>query len=164
MDATSNYLVALDSTGTSRTTDFRSPVATTLSTPLNPTGFNRCTAGFMLGLGTTQTITPNSTGRVHATICGVISDGTTVNHDTAIRLYMGSGVAPANKAAITGTAYGADQTQFCITGVTSWPFSVSALVTGLTNGTAYWIDGRVIADSTLVFATCTQVAVSAFEV
>jgi hypothetical protein len=162
-DQTSNFMVGKDSAAIIRAVDYRTTVSTTLSTPLNPTAFVPGTAGKMLGLGTTQTITPNCTGWVHATICGVIADATT-NQATAIRLYMGTGAAPANGAGPAGTGYGADQTQFYITNHVKSPFSVSAIVTDLTIGTSYWIDGRVIDSTTVGSVTCTQVAVSAFEV
>ncbi len=136
---------------------------TTLSTPMNPTGTASATA-VMMGLSVTNSaliITPQVTGRVHVTITGVVAQSTTA--DGAFwDIKMGTGAAPANGAATTGTSYGSQQSMTFLTGVLKVPFSITALVTGLTVGTAYWID-LDLARVTGGTATMTQVAVSAFE-
>lgn len=132
--------------------------ATTLSTPQNPTG-TTSTAGVMMGLNVA--ITPQVTGNIHVTVCGSIANNTTGDGET-VRIRMGTGTAPTNGAALTGTAYGSLQADTAVTSSLKHPFSVTALVTGLTVGTAYWIDIEVAA-VTGGTATATSVAVSAFE-
>jgi hypothetical protein len=138
-------------------------VVTTLSTPLNPTGTSSATV-VMMGLSNLNSaliITPQVTGRVLVQINGVIAQSTTA--DGAIfDIRMGTGTAPANGAAPSGTVYGGQMSMTFLTGVLKVPFSITALVTGLTVGTAYWIDidlARVTGGT----ATMTQVCVSAFE-
>lgn len=133
-------------------------VATTLSTPLNPTG-TTSTAGVMMGLN--QAITPKTTTRIHVTICGSIANNTTGDGAT-VRIRVGTGTAPTNGAALAGTAYGSLQADTMVTSSLKHPFSVSALVTGLTTNTAYWVDVELAA-VTGGTATLTSVACSIFE-
>jgi hypothetical protein len=132
-------------------------VATTLSTPLNPTG-TTSTAGVMMGLA--QAITPQVTGRILVTVCGVVAQSTTADGATW-QIRVGTGSAPANAAALTGTAYGSLQSM-TFTGVLKVPFSLTALVTGLTVGTAAWVDVSLAA-VTAGTATMTSVACSVTE-
>jgi hypothetical protein len=132
--------------------------STTLSTPLNPTGTTN-TTGLMMGLA--KTLTPVKSGNVWVTICGIVANTTTAD-GAKWQIRVGTGGAPSNAAALTGTAYGSLQQMTFLTGVLSCPFSVSALITGLTIGTAIWIDISLGAN-TAGTATMTSVAVSAVE-
>jgi hypothetical protein len=134
-------------------------VVTTLSTPLNPTGTSN-TSGLMMGLA--QLITPQVTGRVLVTICGSIANNTNAD-GAAVEIRMGTGSAPANAGALTGTIYGSQATFTNMpTANAKWGFSLTALVTGLTVGTQYWIDVdlKAITGGT---ATISSVTVSANE-
>ena len=76
-------------------------------------------------------------------------------------LYYGTGSAPANGAAPTGTQM--CSASFIAAGVNYVvPFSVSAVITGLTLNTQIWIDMALV---TLAAGTATAsaVAISAFE-
>jgi hypothetical protein len=136
-------------------------------TVANPTGTTVTTAaGVMMGLGTggslSAAITPSVTGRVYVFTCGVFSQSTTADSGW-IWIRMGTGAAPTNGQAQAGTGYGSQITHKFLTGLLSMPFHQSALVTGLTLGTTYWIDlnvGCVTGGTT----TLTQVSLFAFEV
>lgn len=164
--STSNTLGSVDSSGLvltgptirqAETIAVRPQKVTTLSTPLNPTG-SANTSGLMMGLA--QAITPQVTGNIHVTVCGSIAN--TTGNGSTVQIRMGTGTAPTNGAANTGTAYGSLQADTSVTTSLKHPFCCTALVTGLTVGTAYWIDVSVAA-VTAGTATITSVAVSAFE-
>jgi len=133
--------------------------ATTNSSPGDPTG-TTSTTGVMMGLA--GAITTRS-GRVVVIISGTIKNNT-ANDGAAVQIRYGTGSAPTNAAALTGTAVGALQ-RHVDAGVTNEevPFSVSAVVTGLTGGTAYWLDVSLAA-ITGGTATITGVNVTAFDI
>lgn len=111
----------------------------------NPTGTTN-TTGIMMGLGSTFHITPSYSGRIHVTVQG-FGQNNTASDALSVQLYIGSGTAPTNGAAATGTSMG---TALSIGGGAqnanvSFPFSVSGILTGLSPGTAYWIDIRLAA-------------------
>jgi hypothetical protein len=99
----------------------------------------------MRGLGTTCHLTPTYSGRIKVDFIGdVHSSGTTST--TTIKVFFGTGTAPANAAATTGTQVGnavtADEHG---TANLNAPFNNSGIITGLTPGTAYWFDLNVAA-------------------
>lgn len=116
------------------------------------------TTGKMIGLA--GAITPVKSGNVLITICGA-SDPSASTHTLLIK--TGTGSAPANGDAATGTTRGIAITP-TFTGSVSitFPFSITALVTGLTLNTAIWIDIDASAPSGSV--TLTGVCVTAVEV
>lgn len=125
----------------------------------SPTGITN-TSGLMLGLN--QTLTPQTTGRFLITICGVVAQSTTA--DGAFwHIRTGTGAAPSNAGALTGTQSGGQQSMTFLTGVLKVPFSITTLVTGLALGTAVWID-LVLAAITGGTATMTQVNVTVVEI
>jgi hypothetical protein len=109
--------------------------------PANPTGTTSTTA-VMMGLGTTCVFTPSSTGKVRVTMCGNwYTSGTAVNGTLGGR--YGTGTAPANGVAVTGTRFGvgsADQPLKTASTGFGLSWSITEIVTGLTVGTAYWFD------------------------
>lgn len=114
------------------------PVAT--SAPANPTGTTN-TSGLMMGLA--GSITPLITGRVLIIITGNLTNSTAAAGDGAqVRIRYGTGNAPANAGALTGTAVGSAQRSVLERATASDPqtFSCVALVTGLTLSTAVWLD------------------------
>lgn len=108
-------------------------------TLLNPSG-TVSGVKVMMGLGSTLTITPTFSGRIRIDIRGFTSNATLAD-GTRCQIYYGTGVAPSNGAALTGTATTGQDT-FAISPIAGGqvPFSVYAEVTGLTKGTAVWVD------------------------
>lgn len=138
-------------------------VATTTATPADQTG--NATATFkMNGLGSAGTpcvITPVITGRVLFMISGDIAQNTTADGVT-FKIAYGTGAAPANAAAATGTVIGAVRTWTALTGMLQVPASIQATATGLTLATAVWYDLQ-IADVTGGTASIKNVTCTARE-
>jgi hypothetical protein len=109
------------------------------SAPADPTGTTD-TTGKMMGLA--GSFTPGHSGRVALLITGNIAQTTTAD-GAVVQLTYGTGSAPANAGALTGTATGSAISMTFLTGVLLVPFMVAALPTGLTLGTAYWFDARL---------------------
>ncbi len=108
----------------------------------------------MMGLGSTCTFTPASSGNVKITVTG-----TTLTNTAAVQITLGgrygTGAAPGNGAAVTGTRFGsgADRVIRAASTAAGVPFTVDAVIS-LTAGTAYWFD---IALATLTAADTAQV-------
>jgi len=116
--------------------------ATAQTQPANP-ATTTSAVGVMMGLA--GSITPTRSGKVLVTISGDFDNSTTSNSVTA-QLRTGTGAAPANGAALTGTARGGNQQLTnTVLGVYRTPFSVQAVVTGLVIGTPVWLDLAVAA-------------------
>lgn len=117
----------------------QAPAPPAAFTPSDPTGQSSATL-VMMGLGSTCTYTPRGSGNVLATATGVYNDSTAETGQIAAR--YGTGTAPANNAAVTGTRFGgATDPSIGPTGANRPSgFAFSGLITGLTRGTAYWFD------------------------
>lgn len=91
------------------------------------------TTGLMAGLGIQTNpwaLTPKVTGRVLIMISG--SMGTAATAETCgVTLYYGTGTAPSNGAAITGTAIGTILTFVTLTNMLRSPFAAHAIIEGL---------------------------------
>lgn len=118
----------------------RTPGTTTV-TAAAPTGTTSATA-VMMGLA--GTITPTKTGRVTFTISGQMANNT-LNAGVTVDLRTGTGTAPTNGAAVTGTLRGVSQTATALIANERSGFSITFPVTGLTLGTAVWYDLSVLA-------------------
>lgn len=106
------------------------------SNPSSPTG-TTSTSGVMMGLAVT--FTPTTTGRVLVIVGGYVFNSTASDGAIYIDKY-GTGVAPGNGVAPTGTtASGSFQING---GNANQTTSVAhgTLITGLTLGTTYWFD------------------------
>lgn len=114
------------------------------STPANPTGTNSAT-GVMMGLA--ASITPQVTGRIKIYVTGTIVSNNNAGAGGA-RIRYGTGTAPANGAALTGTAIGNPANFIQGSANDSTPFALVGYVTGLTAGTAHWIDVSVNTNGT----------------
>lgn len=113
-----------------------------MSTPTDPTG-TTSTTPVMMGLA--KAITPNTSTRILVTISGQIANNTAADGAT-YQIRFGTGTAPINGAALTGTQIGANPTETgAAIGGTQTAFSITALATGLTLGTAIWIDLAIAA-------------------
>lgn len=116
----------------------------TEATPADPAA-TTSTTGVMMGLA--GSITPTGSGNVLIVITGD-SDNDTVNDGARIGIRYGTGAAPANGAALTGTAVGSrpiSNNANLALDIARFPFAVAAVVTGLSVGTAYWVDASVAA-------------------
>jgi hypothetical protein len=109
-------------------------------TPGNPTGTTSLT-GVHMGMGSSIAFTPNKTGKVQLNISGSISNNT-ASDGAKVQARFGTGAAPANAAAPTGTASGNQPTvtNNANTAGLKVPFNVCVIISGLVLGTAYWFD------------------------
>lgn len=110
----------------------------------------------MMGLGATATLTPVRAGRIEFTICGDIT--ATNGQSATAQLSFGTGVAPVNGAAVVGTQVGSQIVQLALTGYLTTPFSLTAVVTGLTVGVAVWLDLALKSSSGNVSVTTVSVS------
>ena len=128
---------------------------------LNPTGTTSA-AGVMMGLGATYKITPTYSGTHLITITGNMANNV-AGDGASLRMAYGTGIAPTNGAAATGTVVGSQLINKSTAANQSEPFSTTILVTGLTVGTAYWFDIN-LARVTGGTATISGVSCSILEV
>ncbi|WP_257164698.1 hypothetical protein [Bradyrhizobium sp. SRS-191] len=137
---TTNGIVKGDGAGNASAavaaTDYVKPGASLQATPTNPTG----TGGtVMMGLGATCKITPSASGRVMVSF-NFVNANTGVFTNTA-QIKYGTGTAPSNNVASTGTSLGTQKAVYEPVATASLPVSMSGYVlTGLTVGTQYWFD------------------------
>lgn len=131
------------------------------SSPSDPTGTTD-TTGKMMGLA--GSFTPTSTGRALIVISGDIANGS-VNDGAQVQIRYGTGSAPANAAALTGTTAGGvvKYNGASNTAAIKFPFALNAIVTGLTVNTAYWIDIGLAA-ITAGTASIKDISISVVEV
>jgi hypothetical protein len=142
--------------------------ASAQSVVASPTAPASTSAYKMQGLA--GAFTPLRTGRVLITISGTIvaPTGTTVDNGIMYQISYGTGGAPSNAAAVTGTQVGAVQKYTSAIAPTAAadvavPFSHSVVVTGLTVGTAYWIDEAAESITTVSAMGLSAVSISAVE-
>jgi hypothetical protein len=128
--------------------------------PFNPSGATSTTL-VMMGTGSTCTITPLYSSRIFVQYTGVIFNAT-AGQSTRVQSYFGTGTAPANAAAVTGTSIGSLLSVTSTAVNASYSYTAGGIVTGLTPGTAYWLD--VALDVTGGTGTTNQVFCSAFEI
>lgn len=134
------------------------------ASPANPAAAGS-TTHTMAGLA--GAVTPNSSGEVMITISGYADDsGASTTMGVELRLYYGTGTAPSNGGALTGTAgASALRVQNTVAGsARDVPFSTQAIITGLAPATTYWIDLSQAQISGTVVATLTNISISAFEI
>lgn len=107
------------------------------SKPSAPTGTSS-TTGVMMGLGVAYT--PTRSGIVIVMVRGGMNNNT-VDDGAKVSIYYGTGSAPANAAALTGTQTGqVTQLDYFPTASKNFPFSCYTVISGLTLSTAYWFD------------------------
>jgi len=111
------------------------------STPANPAATGSTTP-VMMGLAIS--FTPLYSGRVKIIITGEASNNTAGDGFTVNAAY-GTGAAPANGAAATGTVVGNSVSGASAAANALFHFSIVAVVTGLTVGTPIWIDLQLAA-------------------
>lgn len=113
--------------------------ATLQASPANPTA-SSSPSGVMMGLGTTCKITPVFSTRIRLAIQGTLVTGA-VNDFVSIQTKYSSGSPPSNGASPVGTSIGSTAViTSSPTGGAAASFNVGGIITGLTTGTAYWLD------------------------
>ena len=115
--------------------------ASTQKNPTDPT-VTSSTVGVMMGLS--ASITPVLSGKIMIIISGDM-DNDTGDDGAQVQMRTGTGTPPINGAALTGTTQGGLVKMSVVvsggaTNVTRVPFSLNAIVSGLTLNTAVWID------------------------
>lgn len=129
------------------------------TTSAAPTGTTSTTA-VMMGLA--GSITPTRGTKIVVMISGQM-ENSVVNDGVIVDLRFGTGTAPANGDAVTGTLVGISQQHTALVAADRSGFCVMGKVTGLTVDVAYWLDLSVCA---VVGGTAsvTGVSVVAYEV
>lgn len=132
------------------------------ATPSDPTGTTNGT-GVMMGLA--GSVTPTKSGKILIVVSANIANGAT-GGGAQTQLRYGTGSAPANAAALTGTSIGNIATivnpLLALLAPGSGNATCSAIVSGLTLNTAYWID-LSLARITSNTATLTNISISIIE-
>lgn len=121
-------------------TQYTNPAGNASFTPADPSSTVSGTL-VMMGLGAACAFTPQGTGRVLVTVTGGASTLAAIVTGT-VGCRFGTGAAPVNGAAVTGTRFGAAaDVQFKSSGVpaTVQTFAFTGVL-ALTPGTAYWFD------------------------
>lgn len=128
-----------------------------------PTG-TVSTVGVMMGLGSTFKLTPAHSGRVLVIAQGGMGSQTNADNAT-IHLYYGTGSAPANAAALTGTIVTPAAVYTSpVSGGYYAPFCLATIITGLTIGTAYWFDIAVASNTGAATAGITNTGITLLEI
>lgn len=129
----------------------------------NPTA-TASTTSVMMGLGAQATpakITPVASTRVQVQISGQMAQ-TTSGDGAQVDCRWGTGTAPANAAAATGTVVGNAQSFTAVAANHGGGFSAGGIITNLTPGVPIWIDASLKA-VTGGSASLTGITVEAFE-
>jgi hypothetical protein len=119
--------------------------ATLQTGSLAPTG-TTSTSGVMMGLGSTCHITPVYSSRIQVSFQIDISNSVASSANT-VSLRFGTGTAPTNGAAVTGTQVGSALNGQIQSAAVILPATLTAIITGLTPGTAYWLDLGLVTTS-----------------
>lgn len=105
----------------------------------SPTG-TASASGVMMGLSSgTSIITPVSTGKISITIKGMVTNNTNTD-SCATRIRWGTGSAPANGDALTGTIAGPASAFTGMVAAAQQAFVDIAIVSNLSINTPVWID------------------------
>lgn len=125
-------------------TTFQSPItyarASFQSEILNPVGTSSI-HGVMMGLA--GSITPLFDGRVSITVTGSIRNASN-NRGGRIQIRYGTGPGPTNGSSIVGIAAGTPVQMINSNNSPTYPFTLSAVVVGLSIETTYWIDVSLV--------------------
>lgn len=118
-------------------------------------------SGVMMGAGIS--ITPNRTGTVMVVVSGMFGNNTN-NGGAVVGLRYGTGTAPVNGAALTGTSVGQNQSYTSAASTDQSGFAINRIITGLIPGTAYWFDISLAAITAATTASTAGVNMSAVEI
>lgn len=122
-----------------------------------PTGTNTANPGVMMGLA--GSITPAKSSRVRFVISASMLGGS--NGSCVVGCRYGTGTAPVNGAAATGTLISGLRTIGLTAGLYQ-PVNVGGIITGLTPGTAYWFDLSIFTNAGIT-ASPANIELTAFE-
>ena len=114
-------------------------VVTTTNTLADPTGTTSTAANVMAGLA--QSITPTTTGNLEVTLVGQLSNNTG-GDAVAVQLAYGTGTAPVNGAAATGTVCNKSVSTKSTSANDTHAFSITCIITGRALNTAVWWDAQ----------------------
>lgn len=108
---------------------------------VNPVG-TTSTTFVMMAVG--GSITPTLSTRILVIMSGQIVNNTT-GDGAVVRLKYGTGTAPINGAAESGTTLGSGKRLTDVTGLLAQgvPFAISGIITGATAGTPLWLDAAL---------------------
>jgi hypothetical protein len=134
--------------------------AISTSTYATPTG-TTSSAGVMMGLA--GSITPVTSGNVAFCVGGSVRNAT-AGGTTNVLLKYGTGTAPINGAAQSGTTLGNIWTGTSVAASNQLPFTAFGLATGLILGTAYWLDVAVAASGGVGTSSIVQGNIAAYEI
>jgi hypothetical protein len=129
------------------------------ASPTPPTGTTSGTQ-VMMGLGSTCTITPTWSNRVHINLRGYMISAALSSSQLQAR--FGTGAAPSNGVAASGTTIGAIEGGTHGGASYQIPFNAGGNITGLTVGTAYWFDLGLLNNSG-VLSSISAVSCDAIE-
>jgi hypothetical protein len=90
--------------------------------------------------------------------------GTKLSTFTSIKVFFGTGVAPTNGAAITGTQVGNVIQSINSASNSGGAFVNGGIITGLSAGTAYWFDASLASNNGANTAAMSNLSCNAFEV
>lgn len=144
-----------------------STAATSQAQPADPVAPASTAAYFMQGLA--GTFTPTKSGKVLFMVSGMMkSSSVTAGDGILAQLSYGTGAAPANAAALTGTQIGNivkyENPTTVIAADVFVPFHTQCAVTGLTLGTAYWFDLAAKSIANISNIGLTGLSVTAVEI
>lgn len=111
--------------------------------PADPTS-TTSTTQVMMGLG--DIFTPVVSTMINITYTGYATS--TVTNGINARLSSGTGAVPANGAALTGTQFGFNTDTSNCNANQRVPFSITRILSGLSQGTTYWFDIALAANTT----------------
>ena len=102
-------------------------------------GANSSTTGIMAGFGSSCAMTPAYSTRLFVSFQGSVFGNTT--NIATLNFRYGTGTAPVAGAAATGTSVGGSVSVQTVAATSqNIPFTLNAIITGLSAGTAYWFD------------------------
>ena len=149
---TTPYIIGITAAGLVTCGGTKATLAVTALAATTPTG-TASTTFKMMGMGFWGcSITPVFTGNVLLSMTGMVKSSAGGDGYQA-QLAYGTGAAPQNGAAASGTVVGS-----AVYGASPLPLSAPVVITGLTLNTAYWFDIQVEAvtagTTTIEGATC----------
>jgi hypothetical protein len=132
--------------------------------PANPTATAATAAVVMMGVGSTCTLTPGSSGQVSVEMDGYVATNTAAVQLT-VGVRYGTGTAPINGAAVTGTRFGSNADIVTkAPGVGQFQYVGFTQILALTPATAYWFDFCLLTSVAADTAAVTSISYVAQEI
>lgn len=134
IQGTAGQILSVNPAGTAL--GFVGPSQTLSATFANPTGSGG--ANLMMGVGGTCKLTPSYSSRIQLTFFGSASNSGVFG--SLVQVRFGTGTAPVNGAAASGTQVGNTSAVSSTAANAAVGVANGGIITGLTPGTAYWFD------------------------